>query len=37
MVSNDPQETVAGMTQAVLDIRFAAAWLLPGRKWIPTG
>jgi dienelactone hydrolase len=27
MVSPDPQETVAGMTQAVLDIRYAAAWL----------
>ena len=27
MVSNDPQETVAGMTQAVLDVRFATAWL----------
>lgn len=27
MVSPDPQETVAGMTQAVLDIRQAAAWL----------
>jgi dienelactone hydrolase len=27
MVSADPHETVAGMTQAVLDIRYAAAWL----------
>ena len=27
MVSHDPQETVAGMTQAVLDIRRATAWL----------
>ncbi len=27
MVSNDPQETVAGMTQAVLDVRYATAWL----------
>src|SRR4051812_41143199 len=27
MVSSDPQETVAGMTQAVLDVRFATAWL----------
>jgi len=27
MVSPDPQETVAGMTQAVLDIRYATAWL----------
>ncbi len=27
MVSPDPRETVAGMTQAVLDIRYAAAWL----------
>jgi len=27
MVSEEPQETVAGMTQAVLDIRRAAAWL----------
>lgn len=27
MVSNDPEETVAGMTQAVLDVRFATAWL----------
>ncbi len=27
MVSVDPRETVAGMTQAVLDIRQAAAWL----------
>jgi cephalosporin-C deacetylase-like acetyl esterase len=27
MVSRDPHETVAGMTQAVLDIRRAAAWL----------
>ncbi len=27
MISPDPQETVAGMTQAVLDIRRAAAWL----------
>jgi dienelactone hydrolase len=27
MVSPDPHETVAGMTQAVLDIRYAAAWL----------
>jgi dienelactone hydrolase len=27
MVSPDPRETVAGMTQAVLDIRQAAAWL----------
>jgi dienelactone hydrolase len=27
MISTDPQETVAGMTQAVKDIRFAAAWL----------
>jgi len=27
MVSSDPEETVAGMTQAVLDVRFAAAWL----------
>jgi dienelactone hydrolase len=27
MLSEDPRETVAGMTQAVLDIRRAAAWL----------
>ena len=27
MVSSDPRETVAGMTQAVLDIRRATAWL----------
>lgn len=27
MISSDPRETVAGMTQAVLDIRHAAAWL----------
>ena len=27
MVSIDPHETVRGMTQAVLDIRVAAAWL----------
>ncbi len=27
MVSNDPEETVAGMTQAVLDVRYATAWL----------
>lgn len=27
MVSTNPQETVAGMTQAVLDIRRATAWL----------
>jgi dienelactone hydrolase len=27
MVSTDPQETVAGMTQAVLDVRYATAWL----------
>lgn len=27
MISQDPRETVAGMTQAVLDIRCAAAWL----------
>ena len=27
MVSEDPRETVAGMTQAVLDIRRATAWL----------
>jgi dienelactone hydrolase len=27
MISEDPRETVAGMTQAVLDIRCAAAWL----------
>jgi dipeptidyl aminopeptidase/acylaminoacyl peptidase len=27
MVSIDPRETVSGMTQAVLDIRRAAAWL----------
>jgi len=27
MISHDPRETVAGMTQAVLDIRRAAAWL----------
>ena len=27
MISRDPQATVAGMTQAVLDIRRAAAWL----------
>jgi dienelactone hydrolase len=27
MVSPDPHETVAGMTQAVLDIRYAASWL----------
>jgi dienelactone hydrolase len=27
MVSRDPQETVRGMTQAVLDIRRGAAWL----------
>ena len=27
MVSEDPQQTVEGMTQAVLDIRRAAAWL----------
>lgn len=27
MISTDPRETVAGMTQAVLDIRRAAAWL----------
>ncbi len=27
MISEDPRESVAGMTQAVLDIRRAAAWL----------
>jgi dipeptidyl aminopeptidase/acylaminoacyl peptidase len=27
MISRDPHETVAGMTQAVLDIRRGAAWL----------
>jgi dienelactone hydrolase len=27
MISPDPEQTVAGMTQAVLDIRRAAAWL----------
>lgn len=27
MISPDPNETVAGMTQAILDIRQAAAWL----------
>jgi acetyl esterase/lipase len=27
MISTDPEATVAGMTQAVKDIRFAAAWL----------
>jgi dienelactone hydrolase len=27
MVSDDPEETVAGMTQAVLDVRYATAWL----------
>ena len=27
MISEDPQESVAGMTQAVLDIRRAVAWL----------
>lgn len=27
MISSDPQQTVAGMRQAVLDIRRAAAWL----------
>ena len=27
MISIDPEETVRGMTQAVLDIRRAAAWL----------
>src|SRR5262249_9377299 len=27
MVSADPRETVRGMTQAVKDIRYAAAWL----------
>ena len=27
MISDDPRQTVAGMTQAVLDIRRAAAWL----------
>ncbi len=27
MISEDPEQTVAGMTQAVLDIRRAAAWL----------
>ncbi len=27
MLSEDPRETVAGMTQAVLDIRRATAWL----------
>lgn len=27
MISPDPQETVEGMTQAVLDIRLASAWL----------
>ena len=27
MISIDPEETVRGMTQAVLDIRQAAAWL----------
>ena len=27
MISTDPQETVRGMTQAVKDIRYAAAWL----------
>jgi dienelactone hydrolase len=27
MISNDPQETVRGMIQAVKDIRYAAAWL----------
>lgn len=27
MISNDPHQTVEGMTQAVKDIRYAAAWL----------
>ncbi len=27
MVSSDPQQTVRGMTQAIKDIRYAAAWL----------
>ena len=27
MISTDPQETVRGLTQAVKDIRYAAAWL----------
>ena len=27
MISADPQQTIAGMTQAVKDIRYAAAWL----------
>ena len=27
MVSTNPEETVRGMTQAVKDIRYAAAWL----------
>lgn len=27
MISHDPRESVAGMTQAILDIRRAAAWL----------
>ncbi len=27
MISLDPQQTVAGMTQAVKDVRFAGAWL----------
>ena len=27
MVSTDPEETARGMTQAVKDIRYAAAWL----------
>jgi dienelactone hydrolase len=27
MISTDPEETVRGMTQAVKDIRYAAAWL----------
>ena len=32
MIAEDPEETVAGMTQAVLDIRRAAAFLPPRKR-----
>jgi dienelactone hydrolase len=37
MVSVDPQQTVAGMQQAVLDIRRAAAWLASREEVDPEG
>ncbi len=36
MISLDPEETVRGMTQAVLDIRRAAAWLAAREEVEPT-